>query len=378
MNAISTAVEAAARAPAAIVAIPVRDEADHIAHCLRALDGQVGIAPGSLGIVLLVNNSSDGTLGIVEDLAPRLAHPLRVIERNSPEANAGWARRGAMDAAADWLEENGIRDGLVLTTDADSSVAPDWVARNLAAVAAGADAVAGQVVLDVEDEARLPASLRARGLLEETYERLLTELAARLDPDPQDPWPTHWTQSGASLAVTLAAYRQVDGMPPIALGDDRAFISRLKAANLVVRHTPDIVVATSGRLEGRAKGGVADTMRVRVEEPDCACDGRLEALPRAIFRYRWHRRLRKLHAAGTIADTKRWAPALGIAADEAERLLHTGRIGELIESIDASSPQLRSPTLRPSELPRQIARARLAVAALRLRDRILPPRPIRA
>ena len=279
-----------------------------------------------------------------------------------------------MDAAADWLEEVGATDGVILTTDADSRVPPNWIALNLAAIAAGADGVAGQIALDEADEARLPASLRERGLLEETYERLLTELSARIDPERHDPWPTHWSQSGASLAVTLAAYRRVDGMPAIALGDDRAFVSRLKAADLIVRHTPEIVVATSGRLEGRAKGGVADTMRVRCEEPDCACDGRLEPLSRALYRYRWHRRLRLLGAQGQLGDTVLWAQPLEISPAEVEKLLATGRIGEVIEGVDATSPRLRSPTLRPSELPGQIKLAQAAVAAYRLRDRLLPPR----
>lgn len=358
--------------PRFIVAIPVRDEAEHIGICLNAIDAQEGAAPGEIGVVLLLNNSSDGTEGIVRELGPRLRYPLRIVEINSPEANAGWARRGAMNGAAEWLEEVGAKGGIILTTDADSRVPPNWIAVNARIIAAGADGVAGQIALDEADEAALPAALRARGFLEETYERLLTELNARIDPERNDPWPTHWTQSGASLAVTLAAYRHVDGMPAIALGDDRAFISRLRAANLVVRHTPEIVVATSGRLVGRAKGGVADTMRVRVEEPDCACDGRLEPLPRALYRYRWHRRLREMNANGKLTDTQNWAEPLEIPPEEAKRLLATGRIGEVIEGIDALSPRLRSPTLKPSELPGQIRLARAAVAAYRFRDRVMP------
>ena len=360
-------------APRAIVAIPVRDEAERIGACLDAVAAQTGLEPGHAGIVLFVNNTRDDTIEAVREIAPRLALPLRLFERDSPDANAGWARRHAMDAAAAWLEET-ASVGAILTTDADSRVPPHWIAHTLAIIAAGADAVAGQIALDPADEAALPAALRARGRLEETYERLLTELDARIDPQRTDPWPRHWTQSGASLAVTLAAYRRVDGMPAIALGDDRAFVSRLRAANLVVRHDPRIVVATSGRLAGRAKGGVADTMRIRIEQPDCACDGRLEPLHRALDRYRWHRRLRDLAAAGFLPETERWASPLGLGRDEAARLLATGRIGEVIEGVDAASPRLRSPTLRPSELPFQIRLARLALAAYRLRDRIAPPR----
>ncbi|RZK75701.1 MAG: glycosyltransferase family 2 protein, partial [Methylobacterium sp.] len=40
----------------AVVAIPVRNEAERIAACLGALDAQTGLPPGSLGVVLFLNN----------------------------------------------------------------------------------------------------------------------------------------------------------------------------------------------------------------------------------------------------------------------------------------------------------------------------------
>ena len=39
-------------------------------------------------------------------------------------------------------------DGLIASSDADTVVAPDWLARQLDAVAAGADAVGGWIELD--------------------------------------------------------------------------------------------------------------------------------------------------------------------------------------------------------------------------------------
>src|SRR5207237_5992665 len=117
-----------------------------------------------------------------------------------------------MDAAVDWLGG----PGTILSTDADSRVPPDWVAANLRALAAGADAVAGRVELIPEEAALLPPSLPARGRLEDAYSALLTEAEARIDPDPNDPWPCHRTTIGATLAVSRDAYLRVGGMPEIA------------------------------------------------------------------------------------------------------------------------------------------------------------------
>ena len=79
-------------------------------------------------------------------------------------------------------------------------------------------------------------------------------MSARIDPDPSNPWPCHWTRSGASLAVRKSVYEQV-GMPEIPLGEDQVFVELLKTADMRVRHAPDIEVITSGRLDGRAAGG---------------------------------------------------------------------------------------------------------------------------
>ena len=139
-----------------------------------------------------------------------LSLDVRVVEARLPPAaaHAGAARRAAMDLAEAWLVEEGDRDGVILTTDADSQVAPDWIAENLAAFAAGAEAVLGRINLDEEGKL-LPEALHRRGALEDAYEKLLTELSWLLDPLEHDPWPHHATISGASLGVTRTAYCRV-------------------------------------------------------------------------------------------------------------------------------------------------------------------------
>ncbi|MDR7036639.1 hypothetical protein J2X36_001380 [Methylobacterium sp. BE186] len=360
-----------------MVAIPVRNEAERIGACLGALAAQEGIGAGGLGVVLCLNNCSDGTARVVASLRPSLRMPVRVVERAFAQANAGWARREAMEAAALWLEEGDAPDGVILTTDADSRVPADWVARNLAAITDGVDAVAGRIALDADEAARLPAALHARGRLEGTYEALLTEIEARIDPLPHDPWPRHWTTSGASLAVRLAAYRQVGGMPPLAIGEDRAFVSSLLTSDARVRHDPQVIVVTSGRLDGRAPGGAADTMKLRCEVPESPCDVRLEPLPRALFRFAWRRRLRRLNTAGRFDRTRLWAPWLGIPDDLAHSIACLPGPGARLAAVEAASPSLAYRPLLPAELPAQILSARAALSLLRAlaRRRVRPRVP---
>lgn len=359
-----------------VVAIPVRNEAERIGACLEALAAQRDIGASALGVVLFLNNCTDGTAHVVAALRPRLRIPVRMVERDFDGANAGWARREAMEAAADWLNEGEPFDGLILTTDADSRVPEDWVARNLAAVASGVDAVAGRIALDEADAARLPAALHARGSMEGAYEARLVELEALVDPVPHDPWPRHWTTSGATLAVRLATYRRVGGMPPLAVGEDKAFVSSLLSSDARVRHDPDILVVTSGRLDGRAPGGAADTMKLRCEVPQSPCDPRLEPLPRALFRYAWRRRLRCLHASGRLARIPSWAPWLGIRADEARTIARLPTLGAVLAAVEAASPWLTYRPLRPRELPRHTRLAGTVLHLMRGAERLV--RSIRA
>jgi glycosyltransferase involved in cell wall biosynthesis len=355
----------AAGAVEAVIAIPVRNEAERIAACLGAIDAQAGLRPGSLGLVLFLNNCTDGTVEIVEAMRTGMSLPVRVFVVAFEGANAGWARRAAMDAAAEWLEA-GQGTGTILSTDADSRVPPDWVARNLAVLEAGADAVAGRVTLDAEEAAQLPGSLLARGRLEDAYDDILTEVEARIDPDPHDPWPCHRTTIGASLSVRLDAYRRVGGMPAIPLGEDGAFVAALIRAGLHVRHARDVVVTISARLTGRAPGGVADTIRSRCELPDALCDARMEPLHRAVFRYFWRSRIRRLHGEGRLRRSIAWRVALAIPAAAARDIAALPGADMAVAEAERVSPRLVYRPLGPRALPAQIKRGRILVTAMRL------------
>ncbi len=346
----------------AVVAIPVRDEEIVLGACLDALLRQTDqhgtrLSPFAFGIVLLLNNCTDGSADRARACLAQSDVPFVLADvRLPPErANAGAARRLAMDIAALWLERSGMGNGLLLTTDADSLVPRDWVARNLEAIRRGSGAVAGRFSLDTETQTSLPLALLKRLRLEQAYEARLVRLAAQIDPRPHDPWPNHRDASGASYAVTLEAYRAIGGLPEIPCGEDRALAQALDCHDIPIRHAPDIVVVTSARLKGRAKGGSAETLRARCEEPDMPGDITLEPLALAAHRFSWRRRLRAMHASQMGSETA-WWKSLHLPA-EASGWTSEPHFGAFWAKVETASPLLSARALRPSEMPAQITAA---------------------
>jgi GT2 family glycosyltransferase len=357
--------------PGFVVAIPVRDEEKRLPACLHALARQRdrsgrSISPTQVRVVLFANNCTDRSASLARNLGGGLSLDVRVVEARLPPAiaHAGSARRAAMDLAEAWLVEAGESDGVILATDADSQVAPDWIAENLAAFAAGAEAVLGRINLDEEGD-ELPEALHRRGALEDTYEKLLTEFSWLLDPLEYDPWPHHATISGASLAVTRAAYCRVGRLPRVPLGEDKALVGLLSRHDVRIRHCPTAHVITSGRTDGRAPGGVADTLAIRSKEPDAFCDEALEPFRTAFARAAWRGRLRRLYGVGRLALDLNWVEKLEIAPRDVDDLIQEPAFGAIWAAIELRSPRFARRLLRPAELPEQISIARRWLAHLR-------------
>jgi cellulose synthase/poly-beta-1,6-N-acetylglucosamine synthase-like glycosyltransferase len=357
--------------PGFVVAIPVRDEEQRLPACLRALAQQRDqldqpTPPTLVRIVVFANNCTDQSANLARRLGKCLSLDLRVVEARLPPAaaHAGAARRTAMDLAETWLVEGGERDGVILTTDADSQVAPDWIAENLAAFGAGAEAVLGRIDLDGEGKL-LPDALHRRGELEDAYEGLLTELSWLLDPLEHNPWPHHATISGASLGITRTAYCRIGRLPRVPLGEDKALIALLFRQDAKIRYCPTAHVITSGRTNGRAPGGVADTLAIRSRQPDAFCDDALEPFLTAFARASWRGRLRRLHGAGRLALDQEWAAELRIWPREVNNIIKERTFGAAWSVIEDRSPLFARHLLRPAELPEQIASARRSLASLR-------------
>ena len=342
------------------VAIPARDEADRIGPCIEALDAQAGVQLDA--IILLVNNTTDDTVAVARRIPLRAGTTLHVVERQFPPemATAGHARQAAMEHAAALAGP----DGVLLTTDADGQVDPDWLAANLAAIAAGADAVAGWVELHPIDWGQIPARLHEDDARECAYDALCDELHARLDPDSADPMPRHTQNSGATIALTVAAYARCGGVPAIPSGEDRALIAALRRVDARVRHAPEVHVTVSGRILGRSQGGMADTIRRRLTQPDQFIDDRLEPTIACARRARCRAATRAAYDAGRIDDPA-LARELQLGLDTLADFLDLPHFGTAWEMIERASPALIRKPVAVADLAAETATAEAMLSVLR-------------
>jgi glycosyltransferase involved in cell wall biosynthesis len=339
-----------------VAAIPAKNEADELEGCLLALATQRDAALDV--VVLCLNNCTDGSADVVRRFACVLPFAVCSLEVSLPpkRAFAGTARRIAMDHAAELAGPRGI----LLSTDADGRVAPDWLVTNLAAIANGADAVAGRAEIEPVGARLIPAHLHAIDARECAYAALLDEIRCLLDPDPADPWIRHEEHSGASIAVTVDAYHRAGGIPLVPLAEDRAFFDRLRRIDAKIRHAPDVRVTVSARIVGRAPGGMADTMRRRMVQIDEFLDERLEpardAARRAWLRARLHR---AWHIGVTeSADIAAMADKLMMVADDLAGLMTSRYFGAAWAGVEERSPVLRRRRVRLADLSMQTEYAR--------------------
>ncbi len=208
----------------ACVIIPAKDEAATLPATLAALAAQVDAAgqplsPDSFEVIVLANNCTDGTVAAVRHFAhqhPALAVHVARLRLAAPDAHVGRARRLLMDEACLRLLSLGRFNGLIASTDADTRVAPDWLAATQAEIAAGADAVGGRILTDAPPvptdqpiAVGAPGGVRRTQLRDAAYHLWCARLEAQLDPQAADPWPRHHQHFGASLALTARAYRRV-------------------------------------------------------------------------------------------------------------------------------------------------------------------------
>ena len=275
------------------VIVPVRNEARRLPGALRALAGQQRLDPAQFEVIVLANNCTDASAGVVRQFAAR--HPalaLHVVEVRFPDdvAHVGHARSCLMNEACRRLRRTAGDAGVIASTDGDTRVDLDWLAATLREIDAGADAVGGRIVHG--DDVALPRRLVAVARRDALYQRLRVRLEHALDPDPADPWPRHHQHFGASLAITVGAYRRVDGMPAEPFLEDEALYLRLRRHDMRVRHSDRVSVVTSSRRRGRVEVGLSWQLR---EWQACIAAGREPAVadPREWAEVLdWRRRLR--------------------------------------------------------------------------------------
>ncbi|MDJ0463779.1 glycosyltransferase [Streptomyces sp. H27-C3] len=180
--------------------------------------------------VVAADCCTDATAAVARD-AGALVVPVRF-------RNVGRARATAVCAALASL--GGGPDGVwIASTDADSTVPPDW-AFQLARAQEDWDAVVGTVSVDHWP----PHKPRLAAHYHHLYE------ASR--PPTGCPW-RHPHVHGANLGVAARAYTTAGGFPPLPLDEDHGLVAALERTGARILRTSNCPVTTSSRTRPRTR-----------------------------------------------------------------------------------------------------------------------------
>ena len=219
------------------VVVPAHDEEELLPGCLaalRAAAAQAGVQqPGlRVRIVVAADACSDGTAALAQEAG---ATVVALSARNVGRARAAGVRELLRHAPED-LPAGTAASSWLATTDADSLVPPDWLARQLRYAADGWESVAGTVaVTDWTGHGPGTAAEYAR------------QYGVFRGPHPH----VH----GANLGFTARAYLGAGGFPPLRTGEDRALVAALRAQGRGVLRASSLPVVTSARRRYRAPAG---------------------------------------------------------------------------------------------------------------------------
>ena len=338
--------------PGVIACVPAKDEAERLPASLDALRTSLARLGGRAAILVMVNNSADGSVECVREWAARTDAVVLMVEAelDAGIADAGHARRLALDLGA----LVAMPDAVLLTTDADTRVSRDWARRLVGHVRAGAGAAAGMIDVEPHEFAALPPRVREIELAERALFREHARTWRLLVPG--EPLALALRVGGASLAVAARAYVRVGRLPPLAVSEDRAMIAAMLRHDERVAFDERAAIRTSCRLHARVTDGMAGMLRERMERDDPACDQDLHGAVRFAWLCLAWRQVRDRHAgAGSPDDAAPIARALGVDSDSLEPRPGETR-GQAWERLIACLPP--APRLRASEIERERSAAR--------------------
>ncbi|RNL55754.1 glycosyltransferase [Pedobacter jejuensis] len=299
------------------VIVPAKDESDFIVKTLDALRMQlndlgIAINSGLYEVLVLANNCNDDTYEICRKYQQRYKTfhlHVECIQFEKKHAHIGTARRLLMDAAHDRLMSVTGLKGIIVSTDADSEVAPDWIYHILKEIATGADVVGGRIL-----PRDTPEVSRKHHLRDVTYRFLKSRLESSIDPCDSNPWPRHFQCYGPSLAVTCEMYERAGRLPVIPFLEDEEFRKALNRVDAKIRHSPNVRIYTSGRLDGRVKFGFSVQLKHWSEMSLGSEEQLVESLDTLIFKFEFKNRLRKIWNADaqltnalSLAQVADWA-----------------------------------------------------------------------
>ena len=240
-----------------MVVVPAKDEEDLVPGCLDALITAVTGTRIPTVVVVVAHRCRDATEAVARKVfsnLPRLVEGLVVplATGTVATARAAGTMAGLGQPAAYGIP---FEQTWLLSTDADSVVPADWVRRYLPHLRSGAAGVTGTVRVTGWEAGPPLVSSRTS----EVYRRIVT---AGMHIDGHD------HVYGANLAVRADAYLDVGGWPEQVPGEDAALIAAVRRRGFRVVSAPEVVVATSGRTQARAPGGLGALLgRIAAEHP---------------------------------------------------------------------------------------------------------------
>ncbi|BAM04017.1 putative glycosyltransferase [Phycisphaera mikurensis NBRC 102666] len=312
---------------AAVVALPLRNEAELIGPMLAALEASIGRTDLACGLVAVANDTADESPGVIRGWAERTGHAAAVCEvRLDPEVRgAPHARRLAMDLAARLAP-----DALLLTTDADCRVGADWISGNATWLADGAVLVCGAVDTDEAEIAALPGLVEACGVAESRLYRLLEARWRELVPDGSRRFVQR--AMGASIALRASDYLELGGLPTPRSSEDRALATEVRLRGRRIETPEDVRVVASCRLLGRAEGGMAGALLDRTRSPDPECDEALVPWPVLEARAAaW----REIHASGVADPHGVFERACDVRPGLVAERMRLSAVRAALEAVDA-------------------------------------------
>jgi cellulose synthase/poly-beta-1,6-N-acetylglucosamine synthase-like glycosyltransferase len=226
------------------VAIPARNEAELTGACLLAVRRALAELPPRIdrAVCLVADRCTDDTMRIARSVFGGWSCGL--VVRNTHDLSIGEVRDLGIRQIRTALHGHAPEHVLLLNTDADTTVAPDWARSHVARAEKGSHAVAGTA--DLSPTTSLPPHAQRR------YRDILDE-ARR----PEG----HGTVYGANLGLRADAYAAVGGFGALHTGEDHDLWRRLGRAGYRRCYDPGPTVVTSARLSGRAEQGLADLLR---------------------------------------------------------------------------------------------------------------------
>lgn len=231
-----------------VVVVPARDEAGTIGDTLSGIFASIDEARRrglvqACAVEVVAHRCDDATEPRAR--AAVADRPCGSVTRDHESVTVGEVRDRAVRRALASLAPR-PRHTWVLSTDADTRVGVDWVSSIL--TVAEHTAVVGVVGLAPLD------SWQGGALGAAAYDDLI---ASKMRDDAMH---QHDHVYGANLAVRADAYLAVGGFSHVAHGEDQALVDALARGGHRLLRTRTISVTTSGRLLGRATGGLADRL----------------------------------------------------------------------------------------------------------------------